>query len=97
MEELIKAAEYMLSALPEGDHEKYGGYRFGCTCPRCRLVSAVSSAKGSPPPKYLQRPNMNDEKVLDIVADRVPHDENQGVEVIWSKRVLLAYRLGMLT
>lgn len=45
MEDLIKAAELLLSALPEGIHEKYGGYKFGCTCPRCRLVLAVSKAK----------------------------------------------------
>lgn len=96
MEELIKAAEFMLAALPEGDHEKYGGYRFGCTCPRCRLVLAVSNAKKEPPPKFLQRPTMNDELVLHQVSKAVPYNDNEGSQEIERKRVLLAFRLGMI-
>jgi hypothetical protein len=97
MEELIKAAEGMLAALPESDHEKYGGYRYGCTCPRCRLVMAVSNAKGEPPPKYLQRSTWNDQKILDHVSKTTPFNDNDSVDVTWGKRVLLAYHLGMLT
>jgi hypothetical protein len=40
---------------------------------------------------------MNDQEVLDLVSKRIPYDDNAGAEVIWSKRVVLAYRLGMLT
>ena len=45
MKDLIKAAEGMLAALAETDHEKYGGYRYGCTCPRCKLVVETQKAK----------------------------------------------------
>lgn len=47
MEDLIKAAKRMLAALPESDHEKYGGYRCGCSCPRCKLVVETQKAKAS--------------------------------------------------
>jgi hypothetical protein len=96
MKELIEAAEFLLSAMPEGDHEKYGGYRFGCTCPRCRLVLAVSAAKKEPPPKFLQRPTMSDERVLQQVSKAIPYNDNEGSEEIEKKRVLLAFRLGMI-
>lgn len=96
MEELIKAAEYMLSALPEGIHEKYGGYRFGCTCPRCRLVLAVSKVKGQPPPAYLQSIPLTDEQVLNHVSKYAPYSANEDPMDVWIKRVLLAFRLGMI-
>lgn len=96
MKELIEAAEFLLSALPEGDHEKHGGYRFGCTCPRCRLVLAVSEAKKEPPKKFPQRPAMSDELVLQQVSKAVPYDDNEGSQEIERKRVLLAFRLGLI-
>lgn len=47
LKELIGAAEWMLAALPENLHEQYGGYKYGCTCPRCRLVTATQKAKAA--------------------------------------------------
>lgn len=58
MKELIKAAEGMLAALSETAHEKYGGYRVGCICPRCKLVVEMQMAKtavGGAPHEIVKR------------------------------------------
>lgn len=46
MSDLLAAAKLMLSALPEGIHEKYldESLPCPCTCPRCRLKRAVRLA-----------------------------------------------------
>jgi hypothetical protein len=97
VEELVKAAEFMLAALPEGVHEKFGGYRVGCTCPRCRLVRAVCEVRLKPPPAFPQRLLMNDQQVLAHVAKAVPYNDNEGGQEIERKRVLLAFHLGLVS